>query len=725
MATTTPNYGLRKPANSDLVNVALDISGNMDLLDAHAHSGTYVGTSLKAYGLTDATTDIATPFAAAAAAGIRHIIVPYRAAAWPALTTITLSDRWIEFEPGARISFNHADRGMNLTNCRLTDASFTSTFTGPSSAADNSASGNYKDDARAVLLGNDCVVDGFYQEYAAKGIDIISASNITLNNVECQNLRHYKGWAAAVHLAGTGTSNVRGSGFKAINCDRAFEIEAGASHNTFTRGYCEDIGPNGYTGQPGDYADYTFVLDVHSHVGEGACQNNTYRDFNLWQCEGGIDAIRSDGTNDSDLPRGNVWENITIQGRTGTTGAFSVQVQGYGNKVRNLRMLLGEGVTSRMAVLIQDDSEYNEVEITEATGYALPLVKVGQTTDGRGNRIKLSRVFTPTTGADFLVAVNHPDTHVELAVHELQGTVGYCVLESTADHSKVTGFYSIATGTTGMTQAFRIRGASDCILDLQGVAGTVGILDVYATNSTTALEVNAMIERASGTAINFDSTTSKCRLTGASDLGGGTITDAGTGNVLFNTPYPGVSPAMVVPVPVGSGRRVLLQPGANNTQTVLLSNNVERVSPFIVPNTLVVSHLGAEVTVAGEAGSKYRLAIHADAGGYPGALIAEPTTQLDGTSVSVQEVAFASNVTLTPGIYWVGGVPQSAPTTAPTMRCLGSTAPPVGFVFNANLTANQAAFGYTQSGVTGVPPTFPAYSGNQTTAVARVHFRLA
>lgn len=42
MATTTPNYSLRKPAATDNVNVALDISANMDLLDAHAHSGTYV-----------------------------------------------------------------------------------------------------------------------------------------------------------------------------------------------------------------------------------------------------------------------------------------------------------------------------------------------------------------------------------------------------------------------------------------------------------------------------------------------------------------------------------------------------------------------------------------------------------------------------------------------------------------------------------------------------------
>lgn len=45
MATTTPNYGLRKPTNADNVNVVTDISANMDLLDAHAHSGTSVANT--------------------------------------------------------------------------------------------------------------------------------------------------------------------------------------------------------------------------------------------------------------------------------------------------------------------------------------------------------------------------------------------------------------------------------------------------------------------------------------------------------------------------------------------------------------------------------------------------------------------------------------------------------------------------------------------------------
>ena len=33
MATTTPNYGLRKPARADLVNVITDLNDNMDILD--------------------------------------------------------------------------------------------------------------------------------------------------------------------------------------------------------------------------------------------------------------------------------------------------------------------------------------------------------------------------------------------------------------------------------------------------------------------------------------------------------------------------------------------------------------------------------------------------------------------------------------------------------------------------------------------------------------------
>lgn len=74
MATTTPNFGLRKPTVNDNVNVKTDIADNMDLLDAHAHSGTYVAVdtlvvNVKDHGAVgDGTTDDTAAFAAAFAA---------------------------------------------------------------------------------------------------------------------------------------------------------------------------------------------------------------------------------------------------------------------------------------------------------------------------------------------------------------------------------------------------------------------------------------------------------------------------------------------------------------------------------------------------------------------------------------------------------------------------------------------------------------------------------
>lgn len=45
MGTTTPNYDLFKPGSSDRVDVARDLAENLDKIDAHAHSGTYVAST--------------------------------------------------------------------------------------------------------------------------------------------------------------------------------------------------------------------------------------------------------------------------------------------------------------------------------------------------------------------------------------------------------------------------------------------------------------------------------------------------------------------------------------------------------------------------------------------------------------------------------------------------------------------------------------------------------
>lgn len=161
--------------------------------------------------------------------------------------------------------------------------------------------------------------------------------------------------------------------------------------------------------------------------------------------------------------------------------------------------------------------------------------------------------------------------------------------------------------------------------------------------------------------------------------------------------------------------------GALNT----LGNNTLRLAPFVLPNDLTLSHVGAEITVAGEAGSTFRIGIYETnaAGDYPGALLIQAAADLDGTSATVQEVA--CSVTLRGGrIYWVGGVVQGAPTTQPTIR-VATPATAAGMVSGSVPSAQTAYLGYSQGSVSGaLPATFSTFLSTAG-AMPRVHFRLA
>src|SRR4051794_41453595 len=81
-----------------------------------------------------ATTDINVDIAAAIAAGGKHIYIPNKGSAWPALTQLVASDVAIEFEDGASITVNTPREAWDLTRVRvLGPARFVSTYTGPSS----------------------------------------------------------------------------------------------------------------------------------------------------------------------------------------------------------------------------------------------------------------------------------------------------------------------------------------------------------------------------------------------------------------------------------------------------------------------------------------------------------------------------------------------------------------------------------------------------------------
>lgn len=145
-------------------------------------------------------------------------------------------------------------------------------------------------------------------------------------------------------------------------------------------------------------------------------------------------------------------------------------------------------------------------------------------------------------------------------------------------------------------------------------------------------------------------------------------------------------------------------------------NNVLRLMPWWVPRPLEIDRIGAEITAAGEAGSKMRLGIYADNGNaYPGALLLD-AGQIAADSATVQELTCA--LTLSSGLYWIGGAVQGAPTTPPTVRINSTWYPPVPIAVGGMPAANSTAVGYSQTGVTGaLPATFTSTIGTAGSAV--------
>jgi hypothetical protein len=138
-----------------------------------------------------------------------------------------------------------------------------------------------------------------------------------------------------------------------------------------------------------------------------------------------------------------------------------------------------------------------------------------------------------------------------------------------------------------------------------------------------------------------------------------------------------------------------------------------RVTPWYVPAAMSITRLGAEVTSAGDAGSKFRLGIYTASAttGLPSTLLLDAGT-INGDSATVQEITVAQ--ALTAGLYWVGGVVQSVTTTQPTMRASGVVDnTPFALPFGSSIpAANQLVLGFSLAGVTGaLPATFGAVSG--------------
>jgi hypothetical protein len=200
---------------------------------------------------------------------------------------------------------------------------------------------------------------------------------------------------------------------------------------------------------------------------------------------------------------------------------------------------------------------------------------------------------------------------------------------------------------------------------------------------------------------------------GTVDLGSLARTDdSGASTVGLTLPTP-VAPLYFFPVS-----------GHSATTNAGMGNGTLRLAPWVVTQRLTIDRMGAEITTVGEAGSRLRLGIYADNGfAYPGALVID-AGQIAGDVVAVTDAA-ALSLALAPGLYWIGGAIQSAPTTQPTLRITQNWTPPVPIASAGIFGANATLIGYAQSGVTGALPSQFSSTVSGSGSVPRVHVRAA
>lgn len=167
-----------------------------------------------------------------------------------------------------------------------------------------------------------------------------------------------------------------------------------------------------------------------------------------------------------------------------------------------------------------------------------------------------------------------------------------------------------------------------------------------------------------------------------------------------------VNASGMIGAPSGFKSNVWYYLGLTATTANTLGNGTLRLCPVFIPIEKTLDRIGAEITGAGESGSTLRLGIYRDDGtGFPGALLLDAGT-IDATSATVQQITI--NQVITPGVYWIGGAVQGAPTTQPTVRNVSTFAHSgVGTAGGSAAVPNQGLVGYSQAAVTaGLPATF-------------------
>ena len=150
--------------------------------------------------------------------------------------------------------------------------------------------------------------------------------------------------------------------------------------------------------------------------------------------------------------------------------------------------------------------------------------------------------------------------------------------------------------------------------------------------------------------------------------------------------------------------------------------------PVVIRRRVTIDELSIRLgTTAGAAGTLARLGLYRDAGGYPGALVAQGSSELPlDTSGVVVATALSPSITVNPGVYWLAYMATGTPTLVQATGGGNAFAHALGgataeAALNSGVTGVAIAYTYAS----GFPSTFTAGAGLRTAPVPMIAFRVA
>lgn len=656
MASTTPVFGLRKPGYADRADVITDIAANMDLLDAHAHSGTYVRAG--ASGLNFNVKDFG-----AVGDGVADDTAAINAAIAAASNT--------SLNVGANGGVVYFPRGIYLVSTPIVVGSIAVRLVGAGaySVLIKAASG---------FTGTDVIK--FKQDIDAAINIAIGAEGfrVDCNNQDCHGITTYTAYDSIrfTDVTVTKAANDKSPWRFIPDPDMVLQVS-----QTFLLQNLIGVHNSSSATAPTFYFDKVqeaVLIGCKGWGGVDTANPAASVPFHFNDCRG----IAMYGCS----PVASTAEGI----RVSTSTRFTDGVFIYGGTFETLGKVL----------VIAGTASFNVRKVV--LGTFRPEGTVGGIEVDRADKCTIDSGSAPIT-----ISANCTQIHVI--------TNDPAQVTDSGTETSVFGWNNQGSGTNQIRLMPRVAIASANTPSLQYRVPGVAAHWRHFWSASSGVDNGFKIARYTNESTNTeilvlqdDAIEAKVDLEVDADI------------VLSATAQATLEKTMRV----GS----LYQPGQNlyyypqNLGTTIgtsnaLGNGTLRLAPVFVDRTITVTRLFADISVVGEAGSVLRLGIYADNGNYPGALILDGGA-VAGDSATVQEVTVSQ--VLAPGLYWVGGAVQSAPTTQPTVRVINN-ASPVGHT--ALPSANTPFVGYGQTGVTGALPANFSATRSVQTAVPRVGWK--